>query len=145
MLTLEAILYVLPLASSHHLKTILNLKMDDYSWLWTARSSYKMEKAQGWMLKEITWYEEKMVGWRFLMSKVGITTFVKVWSNFVFPNSLFIWLWRYFPSYFGPVKILKKFTTEPMIPLCFWKPEKGHLGWSVTIINWYIVNCDSIF
>ena len=60
------------------------------------------------------------------MSKVGITTFVKVWCNLLSPNSFFMRLWRYFPSYFGPVRALNRFTNVPKIPLyvIFETPKK---------------------
>jgi len=48
-----------------------------------------------------TWYEEKMVGWSFLMSKVGMTTFVSVWSSFVSPRISPNLVCRYSPLYFG--------------------------------------------
>lgn len=57
------------------------------------------------------------------MSKVGITTFVKVWCNLVSLNSFLRRLCRYFPSYFGPVKALNRFPTEAKIPLWF-QPTK---------------------
>ena len=47
-----------------------------------------------------------MVGWSLLMSNVGITTLVNVFSNFVCPSFSLTRLCRYFPSYFGPARAL---------------------------------------
>lgn len=50
-----------------------------------------------------TLYDEKMVGWSLLISKVGMTTLVNVWCSRVSPKFLLISSWRYFPSYLGPI------------------------------------------
>lgn len=51
------------------------------------------------------------------MSKVGITTLVKLWCNLVSPKIPFISLCRYLPSYFGPLKTLETLTSPENIPL----------------------------
>ncbi len=51
-----------------------------------------------------------MVGCKFLISKVGITTLVNVLPSRVSPNFSFTIQWRYFPSYLGP---LNMFSIEP--------------------------------
>lgn len=60
---------------------------------------------------------EKMVGWSCLISKAGITAFVKVWCNRVCPNVFPIIAWRYLPSYLGPATALIIFLAEANSPL----------------------------
>ena len=45
-----------------------------------------------------------MVGWRSLMSKVGMTTLVIVWFNFMSPSFCLISSCRYCPLYLGLIK-----------------------------------------
>lgn len=71
-----------------------------------------------------TWYELKMVGCKFLMSKVGITTLVRVWCNLLSPSFSFISLCRYCPSYWGPVKAFHRFTIDANGPLYSFRNEK---------------------
>lgn len=58
-----------------------------------------------------------MTGRSFLTSNVGITTFVKVWSNLLSPTIFLISLCKYFPSYLGPVRTLTRSTTAAHNPL----------------------------
>ena len=58
-----------------------------------------------------------MVGCKLLISKVGITTLVKVSCNQVPPSFSFMRLLRYFPSYLGPTIDLSMLMIQPKIPL----------------------------
>jgi hypothetical protein len=53
-----------------------------------------------------------MVGWRFLTSKVGMTTLVRVSCILVAPRRLWILERRNLPSYFGPLSSINVLTTS---------------------------------
>lgn len=58
-----------------------------------------------------------MVGCKCLISNVGITTLVKVSPSRVSPNFSLTILWRYFPSYLGPLTKLDTLLIGPAMPL----------------------------
>lgn len=68
-----------------------------------------------------------MIGISFLMSKVGITTFVKVWLNLLSPTIFLISVCRYFPSYFGPVRAFSRFVTVAHNPLYMFLSSRYHI------------------
>lgn len=75
---------------------------------------------------------EKMVGWRSLMSNVGMTTLVMAWLILVSPSSSCTMDRRYRPSYLGPIMLFSK----PRGPLLHLYMGTLRFAW----MNWHDQN-----
>lgn len=89
----------------------------------------ELELIRTFIIKQLELYEvllsqkaqttklEKMVGCSNFISNVGITTRVRVSCSLRAPSILRIRLLRYFPLYFGPVRVCSLVTVELHSPL----------------------------